>query len=119
MGNSEQRLPRPVVERLVKRAGGNVLAVTTGPGWDNLLDLVDEAIAERYPDYELRAAYENGGALQYATNVDDDPDVARVTFTAASVSTGTCERCGGPGRLRTHGWTKTFCTECYKDYAWT
>lgn len=86
-------------ERLQQRTVDGFPGVQTGPGWDNLLTLVDAGIARLAPGYGLFYVTADDGRLTYRTDVDELHGVGFIVDVARSVAATTCELCGRDGRL--------------------
>ena len=115
--NEEHRATRPVVERLNRRVPDRWSGVTTGPGWDGLLDRLDRDLAaidaswrllQAKSKFGLRVYYEPGRAVRQDEQEAMYALVAAVEWEAAAI----CETCGNHGSLtNVGGWYQVRCPQ--------
>jgi len=93
-----------------------------GPGWnvimENLMELLENEIsrlpADEQPDYYLCQVKEKFGKLRVYLSQSTQFMDGAIEF-AETISSYTCEKCGGSGSLRKGPWIRTLCDNCYKD----
>lgn len=86
--------------------------LSVGKGWSTLIDLAYRLferenvkvlqVKEKYGSLRLYCGQATLFTLGYISALED-------------VSRYVCEECGKPGTLRTDGWYKTLCDECYEE----
>ncbi len=113
--NEERQTSRPVVERLNRRVPDRWSGVTTGPGWDGLLDRLDKdlsAIAAGWrllqakSKFGLRVCYEPGRDVRQDQQEAMYALVAAADWQAATI----CETCANDGSLtNVGGWYAVRC----------
>jgi len=87
--------------------------IQCGAGWYPILVRLGERRRNIDPGFEVHQIKEKFGTLWfYWAGRNCDAGEAAVAVAEAE-SARTCERCGGPGRLRTrNGWLRTLCDSC-------
>jgi hypothetical protein len=112
----------PYWETLKSRAPG-YCDIGCGPGWDNLLRMIDGALKEIDPDYQIMQIKEKFGGLRYYTNLSERltdeqrNQVYEIERTAEALSFCLCEQCGTTNEVETKGWgggywILTLCQQC-------
>jgi hypothetical protein len=112
----------PYWETLKSRAPG-YCDIGCGPGWDNLLRMIDGALKEIDPDYQIMQVKEKFGGLRYYTSLSERlTDEQRnqcyeIERTAEALSFCLCEQCGTTNEVETKGWgggywILTLCQQC-------
>lgn len=83
-----------------------------GPGWLPLVkNLIKVLVATGWNREVLQIKEKFGGLRFYVTCTTEEQ--ARIILAAERESQVTCENCGKPGLVRTGGWMKTLCENCY------
>ena len=111
--------------------------ISCGDGWYNILDNLCSMImahnknlnwkikydiekgkateADLVPVIQATQVKEKFGGLRFYTNSTDDY-VEGLVGMAEAMSECTCEECGNPGKQNDHGWIRTLCDPCRKEY---
>lgn len=88
-----------------------------GAGWNPLLREAHELLSAADPDYTIAQFKEKFGRLTIYVDADRGAydQVNAIVDELAARSTGICETCGRPGRLRSGPWIKTLCDDHAED----
>lgn len=90
-----------------------------GKGWHPLCKILDTAIKDQYPNYEIAQIKEKFGGLRFYYTLPDsarDEQVEALVRSAETLSYIICEECGEPGKLRNLGhWRLTRCDTHYES----
>jgi hypothetical protein len=97
-----------------------------GAGWKNLLEPVFKQIHENNVEKllksqngetfftQIRQVKEKYGTLRFYVDCGSD-ELYSLISEAEDKSAETCEQCGGPAKLRGHGWYYTACEDHIKE----
>ena len=106
-------MPEPLKHILDRFTSGWLKTVDVGPGWHWIVIDLDRDIAKLHPDYKIHCIKEKFGGLRFYCECEAEPEVEKLIAVAALTAAVTCEQCGREGKLRTGGWIKTLCDECF------
>lgn len=104
----------------IDTVAGFARRIDCGPGWFEIIKVLDKALAGIDPDYKVQQVKEESGLLDYHCSLATNPRAKTLIDAARTVSGKTCERCGKPGKRRLLGtkinWLQsTLCKSCYKN----
>ena len=100
----------------------------TGPGWDHIIDTLDNKLSNIDPNYDINQVKEKFGLLRYYYTPStgfwkpdggktDEYDAMSLAVSQAEGESGrTCEECGDPGEMRDERhWLRTLCDPCNEE----
>lgn len=81
---------------------------SVGVGWEPLLDLCETVLKNIEWGYKEKYAQ-----LRIELYEGVEEKILKFTDEIEYLSAFVCENCGAMGEMRTDGWNKTMCDECY------
>lgn len=94
---------------------------TVGDGWYDLLDALSNRLVLLEVDVEVVQVKEKFGGLRFYHNgisADDERRIYQASGAiqmAEEMSFKICEDCGNSGEIRTTGWYRTLCDDCWSE----
>jgi len=98
-----------------------VSGFSVGDGWFDLLLSLSETITQQDVSMEVHQVKEKYGGLRFyhggikSDNESDAYIVSGAIRHAENMSYHVCEECGDTGEIRTNGWYRTLCDNCWTE----
>lgn len=87
----------------------NYKSIDVMPGWYHIVQLCHQEIEAHNPYYKIVQIKEKFGQLRYYVD-QSDPVIDKIITKYETMSSETCEKCGGPGALIINSYRyKTLC----------